>query len=279
MYNIAKDSLFQPRNLLKYRNKSGFFTFLYLLVLSLFLSIGAIVYYAGYDANSTITSDTTGCALFEGDLVCDGAVHDSLTRWNLYDYSIYFLNPEDDLALIASSLTGEVMVFQDDELTFFLGGTAISSFALVPDDQSVSFDGFIASLKTTMLVTILMVNFLGNLILLVFISLISTLPFLRLRKFIQYKKLYKLVVFSITPLAILLTFYYLIDLPQILFFLLMFLGYRTVFIVQRELTYQTIAHLENLSDNVVEGEYKEVVDEDSENKDGPEDGESPDDES
>lgn len=267
MYNIAKDSLFQPRLLLKYRNKSGFFTFLYLLVLGLFLSIGAIVYYAGYKTNSVLTPETTGCDLVGGELVCSGGEYDPLNRYNLYDYSVYFLNAEENLAILNSQLTGQVMVLQGSDVHFFLSGVLISTLPIIPADSTLNLTDFFDTLQTAMVVTVLIVNYLGNLLLLVFLSLISTLPFLRLKKFIPYKKIYRLVIFAITPLAILLTFYYLVDLPELLFFLLMFLGYRSVFILQKELTYQTLAHLQNLSDNVMEGEYKVVEEEQAEEDD------------
>jgi len=278
MYNIAKDSLFQPKMLLKYRNKSGFFTFLYLLVLALFLSIGAIVYYAGYKTNSVLTEETTGCQLVAGEIVCSGAGYDPLTRYNLYDYSVFFLNADDNIAILNAELSGQVMVFQENTVHFYVSGVHLSALQMIPDDSQMTFTEFFKTLQTGMIITVLIVNYIGNLILLLFISLISTLPFLRLKKFIPYKKIYRLVVFSITPLAFLLTFYYLIDLPELLFFLLMFLGYRSVFILQRELTFQTLSHLQNLSDNVMDGDYKVVDDEQSDKEENREE-ESEDDES
>ncbi|MDD5293968.1 MAG: hypothetical protein PHW40_06620, partial [Candidatus Izemoplasmatales bacterium] len=88
MYHVMKDSLFQPRELLKYRNKSGWYAFFYLLLLALFVSVGSIVFYAGYKTNSTLTSETTGCAIVNETLVCDGENYAPSNRFNLYGYAL-----------------------------------------------------------------------------------------------------------------------------------------------------------------------------------------------
>ncbi|MCK7487402.1 MAG: hypothetical protein MZU97_19225 [Bacillus subtilis] len=59
---MFKDSIVNPKGLLEYRNKSGGFAFLYYLIMVFLMSINAIVFLFGYPAQSTITSESTGCA-------------------------------------------------------------------------------------------------------------------------------------------------------------------------------------------------------------------------
>jgi hypothetical protein len=53
----------------------------------------------------------------------------------------------------------------------------------------------------------------------------------------------KLVIFAISPFAVLMTFYNLINFDDLWFFILMLIAYRSVFMLQRELYYQTYQHL------------------------------------
>jgi len=254
-----KDSLFEPKKILQYRNKSGWYAFLYFLILALFMTIGYIAFYIGYDGNSVITSDTTGCELSSTGVECLSSDFDFQTEYNLYGISIYFLNETDqfqDIVFIGDSS----LVFQGNSVTLFSSSTQRITFPnLTTLSQSNTFDQFFSTFKTALLVTSILVGFLTNLILLLFVSLVSTIPFLRLKKFIRFKKLYILVIFAITPIAILMTFYNIIPINNVLFFVLMIIGYRSLYILQRELFTTTFLHLQNQQqeqdDNIIDSSY------------------------
>jgi len=245
MYGLIRDSLFTPKNLLRYRNKSGFFTFIYILLLATLVSIGGLVYYFSYTSNSVISEDTTGCSLISDQLVCAGASHDPDQIYALYGFSVYFLNDTE----VITDPTAERIVFQGNTITFVL-----SQFGTIPVDAtemivvSSSFNDFISAFASTIRFTQVVTLFLSNIILVLFVSLLGTIPFFRLRRFIEYKKIFKLVVFAMTPFSVLLTFYNLLALPDVLVVILMFFSYRSLFVLQRALTEQTFLHLSQHTD-------------------------------
>lgn len=266
MYNIVKDSLFQPRSIIKYRNKSGWVAFFYLLILAVFMSIGGAVFYLGYQGNSVITSETTGCDFGSGGVVCESVSHTNTDKYQLYGYSVFFLDDEGMAADVSQFMGDASIIVQRDSLDFYISGSFFSSlkpFSSLPD--AMTFDSYFANIKTAVLIGSIAITYLGNLFLLMFISLVSTIPFIRLRKFIRFKVIYKLVIFAITPIAFLMTFYNLLDLPDFLFFILMLIGYRSVFLLQRELYFQTMLHLQEKESGTVEGSYK-VLDDDEDSE-------------
>ncbi len=266
MYNIAKDSLFQPKSIIKYRNKSGWFAFFYLLILTVFISIGGAVFYLGYQSNTAINTVTTGCDLGVGGVVCDDAMHNNTDKYQLYGYSVFFLDDTGEISDVLTLMDDASIVVQGNSLDFYISGRFFSSlrpFSSLPD--TMTFDNYFANISTAVLIGSILITYLGNLFLLVFISLVSTIPFIRLRKFIRFKVIYKLVIFAITPIAFLMTFYNLLDLPEYLFFILMLIGYRSVFLLQRELYYQTMLHLQENASGTVDASYK-VMDEEKDSE-------------
>jgi len=261
VYNIAKDSIFQPKLIIKYRNKSGWFAFFYLLILTVFMSIGGAVFYLGYQGNTTISTVATGCDLAAASVVCDDTSHNNTDKYQLYDYSVFFLDETGDVSDVITQMDDLSIVVQGNSLDFYISGKFFSSlrpFSSLP--EAMTFDKYFANISTAVLIGSIVITFLGNLFMLVFISLISTIPFFRLKKYIRFKIIYKLVIFAITPIAFLMTFYNLLDLPDFLFFILMLIGYRSIILLQRELYYQTMLHLQETDPNTVDSSYK-VMDE------------------
>ncbi len=233
MYNLLKDSLFTPKNLLQYRNKSGWFTFFYLLFLSIIVAIYSFVFVFSYQTNDIITSASTSCEFQPSGLVCADSVTEGL---NLYDLRFYFLNENDAFPAV---LTDQSVIFQGKEIFVLLDGDVLFTSSLYVGTEFLSFDYVTSTFQTTIAVMTIIGAIIGSMFLLLFMSVISTLPFLRLRQFIAFKKILKLVIFAVTPLAFLLAFYNLLRLPEWSFILLMLLGYRSLMLLQRELYYQT----------------------------------------
>lgn len=239
MYAVMKDSLFEPKKILNHRKRSGGFVFLYIVVLVLIMSIDAFVFYGGYDQNSVIDESTTGCVIDASGLSC-GPSHDPLTEHNLYGFSVFLFDDETTVSDLGT-VPGMMLVMKGESLTFYLDGGAMYS---IPVDTSVTLGAFFASVSTGMVIASILVGVLSKAVILMFVILISTLPFLRLKRYIRYRKLFKLVVFATTPIAFLFTFYYLLNIPDLLFFLLMFLAYRSMYVMQKELYYRTMLHLQ-----------------------------------
>lgn len=280
MYNIMKDSLFEPKNILLYRKKSGWFVLLYLLLLAFLMSIGSIVYYVNYDQNEVITSVSTGCDFQSNRVVCPGVDYDETKGFNLYGIEMYFLEGTESISSVGI-LEDTSIIFHGNQVRFMVSSEERVVLSLTQlNPTNLSFNDFFINLQTSLFWFSLVMSFLMNLVLLLIISLFSTIPFLRLRKFIRYKIIYKLVIFAITPIAFLMTFYNLIPFGDIVFFVLMLVGYRSLYVLQKELMRQTYLHLAktNPQDVTSQDSYQVVEDENQEEEDNPEESNQEDDE-
>jgi hypothetical protein len=238
MYNVFKDSIVNPKGLLEHRNKSGGFAFLYFVILTFLMSINAIVFLLGYPANSPITSASTGCSFVSETLVCEDST--TIREENVFGTPIYFFNEDE---VIPITINEDALVFQGQTVSVFVGGESRFTYAFLPQNTE-TFDSFFGLLYPMMRITVYLSAFFQNGLFFLFIVLISTMSFLRLKRYIPYKKIFRLVLFASTPMAVLLTFYNLLALPEWAFFLLMFVGYRSIFVLQRELYFQTMVHLQ-----------------------------------
>jgi hypothetical protein len=104
-----------------------------------------------------------------------------------------------------------------------------------------------AQLYGGMRVSIFLFSLFQNGFFFMMIVLISTMSVLRLRQFIPYKKLFRMILFASTTIAVLITFYNLLPVPEWVMFLVLILGIRPHFILQRELTLQTMIHLQEMA--------------------------------
>lgn len=259
MFQILHDSLFNPKALVKQVNRSGWFIFLHLLMMAVFMSLGIFVAYAAYD-NSEITSTNTGCALTEGLVTCDSENFDMNELYYIYGMRVYILNTEDSVDSIANFETQSI-VLQNDRATLFVNGSESMSFAVFSGEYDVAtFDEGIDLIATFILISGIIGNLLSNFMLITAIVLISSLMFLRYKKVILYKKIFKLVTFAVTPVALLITFYHLLNFDMIFFFILSIFAYRTLYILNRELYLQMMLRemqqdQSSHQDSSVVGEY------------------------
>jgi hypothetical protein len=241
------------------------------LILVLLVSLSAIIHYGWYKDNTVITTQTTGCTLSSTGLVCNNEAYDLTNKFHLYGYSVHFLDVDDHPASVVGLMDSRSLLFQGQKMTLYLDGvsqTEIAIFAQIA--ASTDFNQFFAMMETGLLIGLLAIHILGNLALLLLIGLISTIPFIRLKKFIRYKTIYKLVLFAITPVALLMSIYNLLEFNQIIFFVLMFVCYRSLYQLQRELNYQTLIHIQKQTMNIVDSDFQ-VLDEDEENQSDDED--------
>lgn len=237
MYQLFLDSLLFPKRILDYRNRSGWFAFLYLLVLSLLISISTFVFVLGYQDNSVITTASTSCSFEQGDLVCTSP---GLREFHFYGMSWYFFNADET---ISSSIASDSMVVHGTTLKFYRAGKLETGFVIPVSFRNLGFDSFFQSLMTGMKVSIILSGIFSNLFLLVFLALLTSISFSRLRVFIPYGKILKLIIYGLTPIALLLTFFFLLRLPEWLLIFMLLIGSRSNLILQKELFFQTGRYL------------------------------------
>jgi len=234
MFRILQDSLFNPKGLIKQVNRSGWFIVLCLLVMAIFMSLSTYVVYASYESSS-FDYESTGCKLVDNKVVCDGENYSLDTIQDVYGIYIYFLNENsttDDIVTMES----ECIVIQGDEATLYVGGNSLTSLAIF--NSNIGYTSLVEGMKAItsyVLWTSIITSTITNLILIIIIVLIGSLMFLRYKPFIKYKKLFKLVVYGVFPIALLITLYNLLDFNSTIFFILAIFAYRTLFILNREL--------------------------------------------
>jgi hypothetical protein len=237
MFSILQDSIFNPKGLVKQVNRSGWFVFFYLVVMALFMSIGNFVAYLSYD-NPTVTEETTGCSLVDNQIVCDGDNYDIDNLFYVYGIRVYFLGESSTIDDIPN-MEIDSLVVQGDSVGLYLNKTFVGALGVFsPEYGYTNLDDAFNAVLTILLVSSLVSNFLMNFLLIIGVVLISTIMFSRYRKFIRYRKLFKLTVFAITPVALLITFFNMLQFDMIIFFILSILAYRTLFILNRHLYMQ-----------------------------------------
>lgn len=272
MFNIFADSLFNPKGLVKYVNKKGFFIFIYLFLMALLMSIGMIVAIVRYD-NSVISEETTGCRIDNYSLVCDGDNYDVNDIFNAYGFRVYFLDSTTDPEDIAN-MNDNSMFLKGDNMEIYINGQQFYSLPMLSVYEINNMTELNDMLATFFLIGGIIGSIIQNFLLILAIALLSSLAFLRFRKEIQYKKIFKLVVFAVTPLAVLFTFYNLLQFNDLVFFILMFIAYRSIFVLQRQLYYQLALRQyqnqqpeQNQEDVVESYHYDDIEQEDVEEED------------
>ncbi len=228
MYNIIRESITSPKSLIKYHSKKGWFVFLYMLIFTLLLSLDIFILLFASE-NPTVNNETTSCEIVSGSLICgETAIEDQ--NFSAYGVPIYFLSESQELSDVTDN--DYVIIVKDDMAFYRFGSTGLYALELSTFESVGELYSF---MKTTILVPLIIATIIQNFLIIIFIVLISTLPFLRFRKEIRYRKTFKLVTFASTPIFIILTINNLMNFDMIIFFVLMFIGYRSIFVLQKEL--------------------------------------------
>ncbi len=257
MFKILQDSLFNPKGLIKQVNRSGWFVFLHIMVMAIFMSIGPFVARASQE-DSLMNYETTGCRLEDSVIVCDGENYDVENLFYIQGIRVYFL--QQDISADDIQIQEQIsVVIQGTTVKMYLGKVQMGDLKVFSSNYELaSMEEGIDTLGTALLVTTIFSDILGNLLLIIMIIFISTLMFLRYKKEINFKKIFKLVTFAVTPVALLITFFNLLAFDSIIFFILTIIAYRTLFILNKELYLQIILRKINgqaKKDDVV-GTYK-----------------------
>lgn len=242
MFEIFTNSILYPKNIVQYHSKKGGFVFLYILMLIILMSIATFVFYISVKPEA-VSSEVSGCSIVDSLLVCDGTNYDMNNSYELYDFNLYLLNETSEIADI-DDLETFSMILKGAKLTVIVGDRQISEISFLTTYGIDTIEDAASVLTTSIVIAGVFLGILSNLVIIMFIILISTIPFLRFKKMISYKKIFKMVVFASTPMAFLLTIYNLLNFNDLIFFVLMFFAYRSVFSLQRELYVRTIIKAE-----------------------------------
>ncbi|XMB71974.1 hypothetical protein RJI07_07685 [Mycoplasmatota bacterium WC30] len=239
MFRILQDSIFNPKGLVRQVNRSGWYVFFHIMIMAIFMSIGSFVAQASHN-DSLMNYQTTGCRLEDSVIICDGENYDIDNLFYIQGIRVYFLEQDVDIhdVYIPDQIS---LVIQGNTAKIYIGQMQMGDLKVFNSGYELaSMEEGLDTLGTAFLITTAFSNILGNIILILMIILVSTLMFLRYKQEINYKKIFKLVTFAVTPVALLITFFNLIAFDPIIFFILTIFAYRSLFILNRELYMQII---------------------------------------
>ncbi len=262
MFKILHDSIFDPKALVKQVKRSGWFVALYILIMAIFMTIGPIVSYFSYE-NSALDYETTGCRLGDSGLVCDGDNYNPNNFYMLYGIRVFMLSETDSVDMI-TNLGDSSLVFQGTSMTMYMGTTPLmTSPSYINTELYANIDEAMDSMSTMFLVSGILGSLFMNLLMILVIILVSSLMMLRYRDQISYKNIFKLVTFGVTPLALVITFFHLVNINVWIFFIVALFAYRTLFVLNSELYLQSMLRKQgtnNQNDNVVDSYSHDDVD-------------------
>lgn len=246
MYNILRESILAPKQLIKYHKKQGWFVFLYILILAVFLSIDVFVVLIAND-NPVVNNETANCEVVDQSFVCAETPIDE-QYLNVYGVPIYFLSDNQDVDEVDADnydnvlFTGMAVVVKDDTIYFRFDAPISTS---IDASEMTSVSEVYSYIKTSIVTIAIVKAIIQNIFIIIFIILISTIPFIRFRKEIRYKKIFKMVTFAVTPVVIMMLLSSLLNFGTLMFFLLMFIGYRSIFALQKELYFRSMMRQQN----------------------------------
>ncbi|HKL47659.1 MAG TPA: DUF1189 family protein [Candidatus Izemoplasmatales bacterium] len=230
MYNIIRESITAPKQLIKYHSKKGWFVFLYILIFSILLSLNVYLLLIAND-NPTVNNATTNCVVEDGIFLCDETpIEDQY--YSAYGVNIFFLSSNQQIDDVEVESLDYAFVVKENTAHYVFGDRTFFEMDVTQFDSVGDFYG---TIKSSIAVSLILFSLLQNLTIILFIVLISTLPFLRFRKEIRYRKIFKMIVFAATPIYIILTINNLLNFGTLIFFAVMFLAYRSIFMLQKEL--------------------------------------------
>ena len=162
------------------------------------------------------------------------------------------------------------VIIHGNSVNMYFGRTQIGDLKVFDASYEITtMEEGLDILGTVLLVAMTLADVFGNIFLVLVIILISTLMFLRYKSEINYKKIFKLVTFAVTHVALLITFYNLLAFESIMFFILTILAYRSLFILNRELYMQIVLRRmqkEEEKENIIKSNEKDDLEDDKSSK-------------
>ncbi len=266
MFEIFANSIVHPKTILNYHNKKTGFVIFYIFLLVMLMSISTFVFFIS-SAPQAINEEITGCEIVSGSLTCSGENYDINNAYQIYDFKLYLLEETSSISDI-SNLHDFSLIIQGSRLTVIVGERTIDSIQFLSVYSIETINEAVNILKFSVIAAGITLGVLSNLFILLFIILISTIPFLRFKTHIKYGKIFKLLTFAASPMAFLFAIYNLLNFDVFIFFILMLFAYRTVFTLQKEMYFRVMKtqniNIEN--EEIIEEETDDEETEDDENQ-------------
>lgn len=254
MYNIIRESISAPKSLIKYHSKKGWFVFLYILVFAMLLSLNVYLLLIAND-NPTVNNATTNCVVEDGSFQCqETALEDQY--YSAYGVRLFFLSDNQAVDDVQIDGLDYAFVVKDDTAHYLLGDRTVFEMNISNFD---SVGDYYATIKTSIAISLVLFSLVQNIGIILFITLISTLPFLRFRKEIRYRKIFKMVVFAATPIYLVLTINNLLNFNTFVFFVVMFIAYRSIFLLQKELYIRSIIRKQRQNQRQNQSSFKQSI--------------------
>ena len=235
MFRILQDSLLDPKGLLKQLKRSWFFVIMYLFVMALFMSLGTGSYLLSYES-STINQETTGCTLIDNQVTCTSDSNETLdTRFDILDIRVYILNTNQSVSDI-ETMESISLVIQGDTVGYYIEDSGVIGFKIFNESNNFqSLAEGAAYIENALLIFYLVSVVLSNVVLITIFALLATLMFSRFKNYMSWGRRFKLAVFGSTPIALVITFYNILNFSFLLFFILSIFAYRTFTVLNRHL--------------------------------------------
>ncbi|MGE0003863.1 MAG: hypothetical protein AB7S88_05340 [Candidatus Izemoplasmatales bacterium] len=235
MYNVMKDSLFEPKKILNYRNKPFWFVAIYVLFLAVLMSIGTVVYGLAPAQNVLPTEATSGCRIDVETIVCDGENYVEGEGFQIVGIGIYFYS-EDATPAINDIFDSVAFVLKGSTMTMVVSNTPSYEVDITPYiTLAGDFDSFVKLLHTQMIWMLSLAEVLRNIVVFLIYTWIATLPLLPFKRFYSYKTLFKLVLFAATPFAVAMTFLSFIIVSQWVLMISLIVSYYSLIILRNSM--------------------------------------------
>ena len=257
MFEVFSNSIVNPKNIINYHSKKGGFVFLYILILVILMSLATVVFYIS-SKPELMTEETTSCSIVNNSLVCSGPDYNHNDSYKLYDFKVYFLSDNTQISEI-NNLSDFSVIIHGSRLSVVIGERTINSLEFLSAYSISTIEEIASVLKLSVIFAGVLMALISNTLILLFIIFISTIPFMRFKKLISYKKIFKMLVFASTPMAFLFAIYNLVNFDMIIFFILMLFAYRSVFSLQKEMHFRVLTRAGYYQEKPDE-ELKEIID-------------------
>lgn len=233
MYNTLRFSLFEPRKIIRYKDKSIGYALVFLVILTLFMSIGSFTFYLGYNVPSTVNSTSCACELVDGEII-GLDTHDPTTEFDMYGIPVYVLASGETLSDLPT--IEDALVFHGEQLLVYSSSKLKMTFDLTKTlASSTTLDQVFEHVRIITMWSIIAFNVVVNFLLMLLVAFVSTLPLLQYRHILKYKQNFVLTSIALSPVAIVFTFYNLISIPSFIFFIAILLSYRSTMVLRREI--------------------------------------------
>lgn len=265
MFAVIRDSIFRPRSLPKYRNKSGLFVFFYVLILSILFCLSGMVPYINNRGLDSLDKERIIETFSSSDAKITDSIFSSSESYMLSLQGQYFAFLADDenisTFLNKTSENIDYVIYKDsiyrilNAYTKFVlktdtikelssriehkdGMDNVILSSLTPDsDFLLAFNEMISEYNKFYFVEYTLNNFVTSLIIILVYPLIMymfIMIFMKASRYMKKSQLYKLLIFSSTLILIVRAFLLMIHLGyfELIFVLISFIP---MFILQKDI--------------------------------------------